>query len=86
VDLSKRFIGSGLYAIAIGRANCKPSPVAEDILVIRFYSAQKGEDLNLIAEKYGTKSDFLRKINDIDISINLLPTDQILILPGRCGG
>lgn len=84
-DISKKYVGSGLYASAIGRANCKPMPVDGDVLVIRFYSAQQGENIDFLAERFFTSPDFLRAINAIDDGVILLPTDQILILPGKCG-
>ena len=83
--ISKKFIGSGLYASAIGRANCKPTPVEGDALVIRFYSAQQGDSIELLAYRFSSSPDFLRAINAIDTGITSLPTDQILILPGKCG-
>ncbi len=83
--ISKKFIGSGLYASAIGRANCKPTPLEGNALVIRFYSAQQGDSIELLAYRFSSSPDFLRAINAIDTGITSLPTDQILILPGKCG-
>lgn len=83
-EISKKYFIVDFYADAIGRANCNPSPVAGDTLVIKYYYIQQGDTLDVIVERFGSKVSFVRYINNLSQEVILLPAGQILMLPGSC--
>ncbi len=85
-EISKKYFITDFYASAIGRANCNQSPVAGDVLIIKYYYIQQGDSLSLLADRFGSKVGFLRFVNNLSEAVDLLPAGQILILAGSCAG
>ena len=84
-SISKQLLGSGMYAQAIGRADCivdKPVPGKE--LTIKVYTVRSGDTLGEIADKFGMSVNFIRFINDF--TGDTIYAGQKLILPiyGKC--